>query len=946
MADEGGLETGAHDELKGTEEQAVNFAPSPDFLWLCEQLFAKIDHVQFERANNLLTKPVTARYYEVISNFTTLWRTTVGNNIYPALRLILPYRDRRVFNIKDYTLIKAICAFLKLPKDSSTEKKLINWKQDAGRSVRLSKFCVEEIKKRRSEPQIDRNERITIDDLNGYLDQLAIERTEQGRSFKNLANSDIMNKCLTSMTFLEMQYFFDILLKNRPLGGHEHKLLICWHPDAQDYLSVVSDLETVAKRLWDPSQRLGNQDLKINIGLAFAPQLATKLHVSYQKIGEKLGWDFFIEEKMDGERIQMHYTNFGSDIKFYSRRATDYTYLYGNNLKTGTLANFINLNKNVKDCVLDCEVVTFDSNNKIVLPFGMVKSSAKNMLSQDGIDTQGFHPLLMVFDVLYLNGATLVDLPYYKRREYLKQILTPTAHRIEIIKSIRANDEQMIKKSLEKALSVGSEGIILKRYDSRYVIASRSDDWIKIKPEYLEQFGENMDLVLMGRDPSKKDSLMLGLLDYEEVIQDSPIMVNSQSSEENSQRFRGFVSLCIIANGISNEEYKEIDRKTKGLWNDSEKIPPLEYMKFGSKVPRQWIDPKKSLILEIKARSLDNTRSSERKFAAGCTLFGGYCRQIREDKNWKTCYTLQEFERAKSGNNWRKRGSSKPQKVISKKRRYNIISSVNKALEDFAELEHRSDIFDGMYFYVLSDYFDGVKRKRIKKSEIQKVIVANGGQLVQNVITRNYNLNDLRIISSRNTVECNSLIVRGYDIISPKWVFDCLLSGKIMKLEPSHCFNFSKQLMDYAYKRIDQYGDPYERDINKYEWSSLTSEKICTTAKQQPDVQFDNSLMDVPHFLFHGRIVFLLSDNNNIQKESFMVDAYGGKVTNELSSANLVIVVGAVTQRRINDIRKQISSEVIKQDHPPRIPDMVSEGWLYDCIKQNTQVAEDNYRLP
>ena len=77
-----------------------------------------------------------------------------------------------------------------------------------------------------------------------------------------------------------------------------------------------------------------------------------------------------------------------------------------------------------------------------------------------------------------------------------------------------------------------------------------------------------------------------------------------------------------------------------------------------------------------------------------------------------------------------------------------------------------------------------------------------------------------------------------------------------------------------------------------------------------------------------------------------MVDAYGGKVTNELSSANLVIVVGAVTQRRINDIRKQISSEVIKQDHPPRIPDMVSEGWLYDCIKQNTQVAEDNYRLP
>lgn len=231
-----------------------NFAPSPDFKWLCDELFVKIDSIQKQPGKHGAFKPLTRRYFEIISFFVKLWRKTVGDNIYPALILILPYRDHRIFNIKDYTLIKAICSFLKLPVKSATEKRLLRWKRRAGKGVKLSDFCVEEIKRRRSEPLT--KEKITIDKLNECLDQLAEERTTRGRGFKNLADSVIFKYCLDNMSFTEMKYYFDIILKNRVIGGQEHTFLNCWHPDARDYLSVVSDLKTVADKLWNPSHRL------------------------------------------------------------------------------------------------------------------------------------------------------------------------------------------------------------------------------------------------------------------------------------------------------------------------------------------------------------------------------------------------------------------------------------------------------------------------------------------------------------------------------------------------------------------------------------------------------------------------------------------------------------------------------------------------------------------
>lgn len=935
-----------------------NFAPSPDFKWLCDELFLRMEEAQMQGRHPGSSKPVSIKYYEIISHFIKLWRKTVGDDIYPALVLILPYRDRRIYNIKDYTLAKAVCNFLKLPKNSATERRLIRWKKRATRGTRLSKLCVDEIRKRKSEPP--KEAPITIDKLNECLDQLVEERNTKGRGFKGLSESAIFRFCLENMSFVELMYFFDIILKNRLIGGQEHKFLNCWHPDAQDYLSVVSDLKTIAYKLWNPAYRLRNDDLSINLGYAFVPHLAKKLWISYDKICSKLKNDFYIEEKMDGERIQLHYMDYGDNLKFLSRRGVDYTYLYGDNTTVGTIAQYMRLEKNVKECVLDCEMVTYDSDRKVVLPFGLVKSSARNALTSEGICTQGYTPLLMVLDLVYLNGTSLVELPLHRRKEYLTQILKPYPHVVEILPFVRCFDESSIKKSLETAIAMGSEGIVLKNYNSKYHIGARNNSWIKIKPEYLEEFGENMDLVIIGRNPGKKDSFMCGLAVYQGEEEDDTernkeiVDLDSDGEEfedtESKKIIKKFVSFCVIANGISQEEFKEISRRTRGKWKRSDKFPPpSNLLEFGSKLPEEWIDPKYSQVLEVKARSLDNTESSKKRFKAGCTLHGGYCRRIRDDKDWTGCYSLSELWQDRRSRSSSLRGTVKQTLLKSKRHQRNKVDlSLDHILDEMDSNLGRTNIFQGIYFYVISDYVDSFNHLRITKEKLNSLILRNGGKLKHNVISRHYAERDIRIISGKYTVECKALIHRGYDIINPQWVLDCIESDSVVNVEPSHCFHFSKELMEIARSRVDQYGDSFGNSISERQLSRLLDSITLPSTYKARELELSPELERIPLFLFGNRIIFIADTSSSVLVRELQVkiQLYGGTITTDVYSCNLIIVLNADSKQRgheLRELRSTLAQFSIKSECPPAIPRIVTTQWIDRSIEELCQVPEEDF---
>jgi bifunctional non-homologous end joining protein LigD len=82
----------------------------------------------------------------------------------------------------------------------------------------------------------------------------------------------------------------------------------------------------------------------------------------------------------------------------------------------------------------------------------------------------------LVFDVMYLDGHSTIELPYRERRHLLESLSLNGEHWA----TPAAFDEEP-KAVLEAATAAGLEGVVCKRVDSPYRPGRRSDDWVKVR---------------------------------------------------------------------------------------------------------------------------------------------------------------------------------------------------------------------------------------------------------------------------------------------------------------------------------------------------------------------------------------------------------------------------------------------------------------------------------
>ena len=84
-------------------------------------------------------------------------------------------------------------------------------------------------------------------------------------------------------------------------------MLSVFHPDAMALFNTCSDLKRVAYELGDPVRRLDDDEKTIKLFRAFAPMLCKRPTKRIEDTVKLMGGDkFIIEEKLDGERIQLH----------------------------------------------------------------------------------------------------------------------------------------------------------------------------------------------------------------------------------------------------------------------------------------------------------------------------------------------------------------------------------------------------------------------------------------------------------------------------------------------------------------------------------------------------------------------------------------------------------------------------------------------------------------
>ena len=154
------------------------------------------------------------------------------------------------------------------------------------------------------------------------------------------------------------------------------------------------------------------------------------------------------------------------------------------------------------EMVVDGEMAAL--NDKGVPDFNLMQHSAEIALR--GLKLGGEYPIVYYpFDLLHLDGGSLLNAPLHERKAILKNSLTPT-DRIQLVDHVEADGESFFKASVE----LGLEGMVAKRRDSIYQPGVRTKDWLKIKRFYQQDFVVGGYTTGSGSRASTLGSLLVG----------------------------------------------------------------------------------------------------------------------------------------------------------------------------------------------------------------------------------------------------------------------------------------------------------------------------------------------------------------------------------------------------------------------------------------------------
>ena len=257
--------------------------------------------------------------------------------------------------------------------------------------------------------------------------------------------------------------------------------------DLEAAFNVCSDLGEVASMLANDGIE-AVKATKTNVGIPIRMMAAKKLS-SPEEILKKGGGKVLVENKYDGERVQVHKNE--NEVVLFSRRQEVITAQYPD------VVELVKKHVKAKTCVMEGECVAIDLSTGKMRPF---QELMRRRRKTDIEATQAEVPVaVFFFDILYADGKDVTSLPMLKRRELMEKIVE-TTERVHLTVAELTDDPERLQAIFEKSIGSGHEGVIAKAIhkDSTYQAGSRSWLWIKLKVSYMEGLADSADLVIVG----------------------------------------------------------------------------------------------------------------------------------------------------------------------------------------------------------------------------------------------------------------------------------------------------------------------------------------------------------------------------------------------------------------------------------------------------------------
>ncbi|MBX9831063.1 ATP-dependent DNA ligase [Candidatus Babeliales bacterium] len=390
--------------------------------------------------------------------------------------------------------------------------------------------------------------------------------------------------------------------------------------DLEDAYNVSADIGLIIKTLKEEGIE-GVRKIGITPGIPIRPAAAERLATS-KDIVKKLG-PCIAQPKLDGFRLQVHVQKRGNgmQVHFFSRNLIDMSDMFPD------LFDAVK-HLDVTSFVGEGEAICYDEETESFLPFQeTVRRKRKHGIEEA---VQEFPLQLHMFDALFLNGESLLEKPHTERRKILEKVFGSKQVEkegvIHLVAEHKVESAQDLEKYFKQTITVGLEGVVVKRPDAIYQPGKRNFNWIKLKREESGSLSDTLDCVILGYYAGHGKRSKFGI---------GAFLVGVYNKKNDC-----YETIAKIGTGLTDDEW----RAHKKMCDDDAVVNKPKNVACAKELyPDVWVSPK--MVCLVRADEI--TKSPLHQAGATQTELGYALRfprimGYREDKSAQDATTVKE----------------------------------------------------------------------------------------------------------------------------------------------------------------------------------------------------------------------------------------------------------------------------------------------------------------
>ncbi|KAK9455293.1 ATP-dependent DNA ligase [Dipodascopsis uninucleata] len=308
------------------------------------------------------------------------------------------------------------------------------------------------------------------------------------------------------------------------------------------------------------------EECSLTPGIPLKPMLAKPTKSLTEVLDRFQDQKFTCEYKYDGERAQIHYSNHETHV--YSRNSEDMSAKYPDIVSA--VQRFVKTD--TTSFVMDCEAVAWDREQSKILPFQILSTRKRKDVQEGDIKVR---VCIFAFDLLYLNGKSLLQTQLSDRRAMLHEAFKEVAGEFTFAKAMDTSNVEEIQEFLDQSVKDSCEGLMIKMLEgseSGYEPSKRSRNWLKLKKDYLDGVGDSLDLVVIGayhgrgKRTNVYGAFLLACYNFDTQEYETICKIGTGFSEEALDTFYQQLSKTVISQPKSYYSYSQAGSNAPDVW--------------------------------------------------------------------------------------------------------------------------------------------------------------------------------------------------------------------------------------------------------------------------------------------------------------------------------------------------------------------------------------------